>query len=434
MFLQRMREKTQSWVAYVIVSLLVLSFAFWGISSYFGQNQSGGPVASVNGEDISFADFSSAYRTFLQSSYAQSQYFGQQETLAKQVVLKNLIERLAINQYLAGVGFAVSQDQIDAALMSVPLFSDNGVFSPALFKRFLMANNTTAQAFISDFSARMVMAQWSQGLQMSSFSTELELLDTISLLRQKRNILYAIIPASSHDIPSISSEDIQTYYMQHKENYISPEQVKISYVILRFSDLLSRVKPTEKELLSYYAQHSARYDKPERWQVNIFSMNSPLSESEIIKQIDRHSENNHPVDNVSTVKLVQEKVWLTADRLTRDVGQTLAVTPVGHATKLFKTGKDSYIVYFLLAHETAVNKQYSDVKKEIKEAYVHEVATQQWTTTLEEMSQLAYEHPDTLNPLAKHVGLQVHASDFFTENYDKKIWNSRKPRGHCGSF
>ena len=280
----------------------------------------------------------------------------------------------------------------------------------------------------------MVMAQWSQGLQMSSFSTELELLDTISLLRQKRSILYTIIPANSNDIDPISRQDLETYYMQHKDDYISPEQVKISYVMLRFSDLLERVKPTEKELISYYGEHSARYDKPERWQVNIFSMNSALSESEIIKQIDRLSEKKHSVDDVSTVRLVQEKVWLTADRLTRDVAQALAVTRLGHVTKLFKTGKDSYIVYFLVDHEAAVNKQYSDVKKEIKEAYVHEIATQQWTTTLEEMSQLAYEHPDTLNPIAKNFGLQVHASDFFTQNYDKKSGIQGNPEVIAAAF
>jgi peptidyl-prolyl cis-trans isomerase D len=49
--LQEIRERAQGWVAWAIIILISIPFAFWGIDSYFG----GGAepvVASVNGTDI----------------------------------------------------------------------------------------------------------------------------------------------------------------------------------------------------------------------------------------------------------------------------------------------------------------------------------------------------------------------------------------------
>jgi peptidyl-prolyl cis-trans isomerase D len=421
MFLQSMREKTQSWVAYVIVGLLILSFGLWGISSYFGGGQDKGPIATVGGQEVSYASFISAYRTFLQNTQTDGNHLtSEQENFAKQEVLKSLIERLAVMQYINKIGFAVNQQQIDAALMSVPLFSENGEFSPALFKRFLIANNVSAQQFIADFSTRMVMAQWDEGIRISGFASTSELSNIISLLKQKRQIVYGIVKFSSSDIADIAPSDIQKYYDDHQKNYLTPEQVKISYVKLNFADVVNSLHPTEKELITYYTQNESRYDVPERWQVNVINVSSTASASEVAEQVASAVKKKNGLISLPGVEVSQKAAWLSMDNLAAEVKNALQQIAPNATTIAFKTSPDNYVVYQLIKHQPAVEKQYYEVKHAVQKAYLNEQANKKWTQMLEEMTDLSYEHPDSLNPLAKRFNTQIQTSNFFSQNYDGK--------------
>ena len=49
--LTQIRERASGWLAWVIVTLITIPFALWGIQSYF-DGPSEIPVATVNGEEI----------------------------------------------------------------------------------------------------------------------------------------------------------------------------------------------------------------------------------------------------------------------------------------------------------------------------------------------------------------------------------------------
>ena len=59
--LEKIRDGSQSWIAKGILVLVILSFAFAGISSYLGSSTAV-PAATVNGEDISKAELEQAYQ------------------------------------------------------------------------------------------------------------------------------------------------------------------------------------------------------------------------------------------------------------------------------------------------------------------------------------------------------------------------------------
>ena len=57
------RDKAQGWIAYVIVILISIPFALWGIGEYAGIG--GEPVvATVNGQEITERDFENRYQQF----------------------------------------------------------------------------------------------------------------------------------------------------------------------------------------------------------------------------------------------------------------------------------------------------------------------------------------------------------------------------------
>ena len=98
--LSTIRDWASGWIAGVIVGLLIISFAFWGVSFYSGQ--SGGlNVALVNDTEISFQSFQRSFaqlRKQMQSVLNDSLSLEEEEFIKNQTMEK-LIESELINQY-----------------------------------------------------------------------------------------------------------------------------------------------------------------------------------------------------------------------------------------------------------------------------------------------------------------------------------------------
>ena len=93
------RDKATGWIAGVIVGLLVISFAFWGVSFYSGQAGQLN-VAKVNGEEISFQSFQRSYsqlRKQMQAALGDALSL-EEESLIKDQTISKLIESELINQ------------------------------------------------------------------------------------------------------------------------------------------------------------------------------------------------------------------------------------------------------------------------------------------------------------------------------------------------
>lgn len=263
MFLQSMREKTQSIFAYIIVAVLILSFALWGISSYFGGGSDTNTVAKVNGRKITYAQFMQAYNQYAQSQQMElgANYNPSvvEQNQFKQVVLNSMIAHVAIDQYVNDLGFAIAKDQLDAVLFAIPAFQDKEAFSPYLFKRFLASRGLSAIQFLSDFSVDLAINQWQQGISRTAFLTQLQLDRAASLLNQKRGIQYVILKPENHTEKPIKQSDIQQYYTEHKADFYSQDQVDLSYVELSLEAVKKTIKPSDLELKQYYQMHQARF-------------------------------------------------------------------------------------------------------------------------------------------------------------------------------
>ena len=89
--LSTIRDKATGWIAGVIVGLLVISFAFWGVSFYSGQSGTIN-VALVNESEISFQSFQ---RSFAQLRKHAQSVLGDSLSLEEEALIKNqTIEKL----------------------------------------------------------------------------------------------------------------------------------------------------------------------------------------------------------------------------------------------------------------------------------------------------------------------------------------------------
>ena len=60
--LEAIRERSQGWIAKVILLLLIVPFALWGVDSYISGGGKEPPVASVGDVEISQREFGKALK------------------------------------------------------------------------------------------------------------------------------------------------------------------------------------------------------------------------------------------------------------------------------------------------------------------------------------------------------------------------------------
>src|SRR6185437_149508 len=132
MVIQALRDSLPKWVTGIILALLVVPFALWGINSYFTAS-SDNSVATVNGDPIQPNDFQRAYQaqyTRMQQMYGDAFHPEMiDEKALRQQTLDMLVNQTVLTQQIAKDHYAVGDAQLVEAIQKIPQFQVAGKFS-----------------------------------------------------------------------------------------------------------------------------------------------------------------------------------------------------------------------------------------------------------------------------------------------------------------
>ncbi|MCZ6743337.1 MAG: SurA N-terminal domain-containing protein, partial [Alphaproteobacteria bacterium] len=151
--LQVLRKQAGSWVAKILLGLLILSFAVWGIGDiFFGERDP--VVAKVGGVKITSSELN---REFRRELARVSPMFGGRldREQAKQLglldgALEGLINRVVFSLGTRDLGVAVSEELVRRTIRANPAFHDDrGRFDRRLFSNVLFQNNLTEDLYVS---------------------------------------------------------------------------------------------------------------------------------------------------------------------------------------------------------------------------------------------------------------------------------------------
>lgn len=259
--LQSIQKHIQGWLAGVIIAVVALTFALWGIQNYLGGNSSDKQaVAHVAGDAITRGDFMHYYRQVLQSQPSYASLPKAAKTILKQQVLAELVQKKAILTALQKSGFAASDAQVRSLIMHESMFQRDGEFSLTRFQQLLSANGLTEQAYAARLKQQLMMQQLQAGIERSAIVTTTELASNYALLNQTRDFGYFIVPAHlflSQLKPS--SAQIADYYNAHKANWLQPEQLSVEYLQLSPKQEMANMTVSASQVKAYYEQNKSQY-------------------------------------------------------------------------------------------------------------------------------------------------------------------------------
>lgn len=262
--LQSIRERAHGWFAWVLFSLISLTFIFWGVHNYTDSSVSD-IVATVNGTDIYQSELQAAYerlRSQQQFQLGHDAIPTEAEKQFKQQALQELIIASGLTQAAHSEGLRFTLDQAIANIRLIPTFQIKGQFSIERFKQVLSSLSYTENQFIANLQSAMLVNQMRVGFMNSAYALANEVETIVKLIKQRRDIQYVLIPVKhlAKDISS-SDQEIKAYYDQHQKDFQLAEQASIEYVELALNDLKSRVELNKSQLKQFYEANSALFTK-----------------------------------------------------------------------------------------------------------------------------------------------------------------------------
>ncbi len=276
--LQSIREKTSGWIATVILGLIILTFAFFGIEGYL-QSDVVSYAARIEGpakfwifgkqkHDISQNEFQESLRVAREQRRAQlgdafdAAEFEKVEN--KRAVLDGLIDLTIAKMAAERDGMAVANASVQKVIAEDPEFQKNGKFDPTTYQFGLTARQMSSADFEAmvrnSLSQRFVPTQ----IATSGFVSDKELDSYLRLGEQTRDLQILEIPPSTVAQTPPTEVEIKAWYDAHPSTYRSPETATIEYVEIDASNLAVGTVPSESELRKRYDTEKARFGTEEQ--------------------------------------------------------------------------------------------------------------------------------------------------------------------------
>ena len=274
--LRGIRKASTNWlgraVMGVVLGLLVVSFAIWGINDIFrGFGRS--TLAKIGHTEIGIDQFRRAYQDRLQQIQRQVGHPLPPEQ-AKAIgldrqVLGNMIAESALDQRARQMRLGVSDAEIVRQITSDKAFlGPTGKFDRVRFEQLLRDAGYNEQRFMSEQRRvtlrRQIIDSLSGGLQVPN-----AWLAAINQFQnQERSIEYVTLgPAQAGDIPQPTADQLKTYFEAHKILFRAPEYRKIVTVSVTPADLAPWMQISDADIKAAYEKDRSRYIIPERRQV-----------------------------------------------------------------------------------------------------------------------------------------------------------------------
>lgn len=291
--LQSLRDKSSSWIAKVILALLLIPFAFFGVEQYLQQRvdtyaarvstppawwtsaPDWGPFKwwVWKHEDIGVDEFRTRFEQQREQQRAaageafDARAFESADN--KRAVLDRLIDERVMRMNAARSGIVISDAEVREAIQAQPEFQVDGKFDAQRYQLALQATNPprTPRQFEQLVRDTLQQTQVPARLSESSFATASELDRMLALLGEKRDISYVQLPASAPDTGPVTGAEMQKWYREHAAEYRAPESSSIEYVELNAATM-PVPQADEAELRRRYDAEKARFAATEQRQAS----------------------------------------------------------------------------------------------------------------------------------------------------------------------
>lgn len=445
--LQAMRDRVTGWIAYIIVFLISIPFALWGIQQYFGGGEDV-PAATVNDTEISQRSFEYEYartrQQLLESFGGQLPPGLADDQQLKSEVLERLINEELLTQHAGEFNYRVADPDLGAMIRSLQAFQENGEFTKRAYEAQLRSQGMTPAEFEGRLRNALRLEQLQNGVRASALITDEQLQALYRLEAQQRELAYLVLPRSNYtDRVVLQEDELKRYYDANAARFMRPERVKLNYIELSVEQLANTVPVDDALLEQLYEEYRNTFVPQEKRQARHILVRVPedAGEDKALQAKVRLLEARERIRAGESFAEVAKDVSDDPGSAAQggDLGQVergMMVAPfeealfaleVGEISEPVKTRFGWHLIQ-LEAVESTKPQSLQQVGERLKRDYQLREAENRFYDLAESLATEAYEQPDSLLPAAEALGLTVQQTDWVTRGTGEGIAASARVR------
>ncbi len=431
--LQAIRDQAMGVLGWIVIGLIIVTFALFGLGSYL-QDESRVYAAKVNDVEISLRELQLAYQN---QQARMQQMLGDaydpaliDESQLKKRALQSLISKQLILHAAGESGMAISDQLLAAKVHAIPAFQEDGKFQQAIYQRALAGQGETPASFEYQTRQLMTAEQLANGLSGTAFVTHSEIERAYSLQEQKRSFDYIVISAAPFEAAAVPDDAaVQAYYDEHSEAFMTPQRVRLAYLRLNADGLSESIEIDEQVLVDYFEDKRDQLKGQEQRRAShiLFQLNADAdaaAKAEVKAEAEKILQQIQ--DGGDFVALAKE--------YSDDPGSSASGGDLGFFARGAMVPEFEKVAFAMQPGETSalIRSQFGyhiirlvEIKaseipqlEEVRDTLIAELKRQEiddlFYEQLEQLTDYAYESPDSLDAAADALGLEIQASDWIT--------------------
>ncbi|MBA1148390.1 SurA N-terminal domain-containing protein [Ectothiorhodospiraceae bacterium WFHF3C12] len=431
--LQDIRDRSRGWLAYVIVGVIAVPLVLFGVYNYFTTGGEG-PVAEVGDQEISSRQVSNAYqRQMAQLRQMLGENFDPgmiDEQTMRRRALEQLIDQAVLRGYARDAGLRIGDAALGQLIRSQEVFFQDGAFSRERYRQVLAENQLSPEAYEQDLRVRQGINQLQQGLSESVVVTEADLAQMVALERQRRALAFLRVTAKAFtDQVSVSEAEIEAFYQDNQARFQQPERVRLDYVELTMDTLAAQTEISEDELRERYESvKGERFTTPGSRQVSHILLDVPGDAGEEALQAARQKLNDIRASITSGEASFAEMARKhSADPGSAEQGGDLGTVRRGEMVPAFEEAafaldegeisepvRSDFGLHLIKVTgvSPAQTEPFEAVRDQLEADLVEERMANRFYELGSEVANVAYESPDSLQPVAEQFDLEIRTTDW----------------------
>lgn len=420
----------------IVLALIFLPFAFFGIEGYFQSNELGSEVARIGDYKVTQQEFQNALRErqeqmrrLLNNAPIDQAMLDSPEM--RFAALDQIVrDRLVLSQAVRS-GIKVSDAQLRDLIVSQQNFMQDGKFSRDLYEAFLRSQGMDALAFEARLRRDMLQQPLLDAFGASGFVPTTVLDRIIRLSEQTREVSVATISPSAY-VAQVRIDDaaVKAYYDSNAREFQVPEQVRLEYVALSLDNVAAQMEVKPEEVRKDYDSNPARFSAPEARDASHILIAVPSGANADVKSAAQSKA-------ADLAKQLQAKPGRFAD-LAREHSQDPGSAKSGGELGFLERGATKksfddalfgmnvgeikgpvetefgYHVIRLNAVRGGTTKPFEEVRAAIENDLKRGQAQKRFAEMSEQLSNLTYEQSESLKPAADALKLTVQQSPWIS--------------------
>ena len=408
-------------VLQVVLGIVIIpTFGFVGLQTYLQSNEEAVAVASVDGRDITRADWEQQRRTDVDNIRTRNPQVDLKLLDTPQFQrqsLDGLVRERVLRAAVLHDSLSASDERILNEYKTNPQYDQLRAMTKAQRDAFLAARGMSGDLLFQNIGAELTRVQALRGVADSSFVPASSHKAAFDALFDTRDIQWQRFDVKDYAAIKPTDAEVEAYYKAHAAAFFAPEQAKIEYLVLDAAALQAQVKADPTLVQGYYDANKSRYTTPEERRASHILINvAPNASSADIDKAKAQAESllaevrKNPAAFADIAKAKSQDTgsaaqggdldFMTKGAIPGAFSDTLFAMKDGDISNVVRSDAGFHVIKLTGVRGGAV-KSFAEVKGQIEDQLKAQEAQKLFATDVEKFTNTVYEQPDSLDPAAK---------------------------------